>query len=254
MKRMIDFLLKYLSPNFVIALGAGISILGGYLASKKADKDAEESGKKVDLIKNLSEEIKILSNINNDFARENITFSKNNEEHLKQVKDKADQINKEVTGGDSYCRVFLSFIYNTNKPHCLLALQGDTKLENVNMTITDNKKLLSILHLATTMPADDFLKLHSSCSFTYFYKILYPKTGIPNVQLNLDEQFDDIDLIFDIRFGNRHTIQRIIAEKYKNENTRIIENRLEENGKIIHHTRASANQNLSGLFSDKGSK
>jgi hypothetical protein len=61
---MTDFLLRYLNPQYIIIFGALISIGGGYLASKKSDKESEANSTKVDLIQSLSKEIKNLSIIN----------------------------------------------------------------------------------------------------------------------------------------------------------------------------------------------
>lgn len=269
-----EFLLKNINPQFIILVGAILTMLGGWLASIKSDKESEVAGKKVDLIteltrevkklsvinKNLGElnadysnkavseldenktrvelisllskETKRLSEINNVFVRQNIEYSKNNEFFVKQLQEKTDELNRQVTGGDSYPYLDVAFNRGDNKILLNVYNKGDVKLENVNMEIRDNVKRNYLLSLEKV----NLVEINSE-KYSKFFEVLYPNNSTNEFDFNLDEKFDNIELGIDFKFGNRHIIQYIFVYNYKDSNTRLGEVKIEEKGKtILHYT------------------
>ncbi|MEL1254504.1 hypothetical protein AAEO57_12010 [Flavobacterium sp. DGU38] len=269
---MIDFFLKNINPQFIIIIGAFLTMAGGYLASIKSDRESEENGQKVDLIKNLTEEInklsvinkdlgelnidyskktaseleenktrieligllskemKRLSEINNLFARQNIEYSKNNEFFVKQLQEKADELSRQVTGGDSYPYFDVAFNRGDNKIVLNVYNSGDIKLENVNMEIRDNIKRNYLLSLEKVN-----LEEINSEKYSKFFEVLYPNNSTNEFDFNLDEKFENIELGIDFKFGNRHIVQYVFVSNYKNLNTRYGEVKIVENNKVILH-------------------
>lgn len=222
--------LKWVNPQYVVIAGALISCLGGWMASIESDLKANEQTQKVDLVAKLSAEIKNLSTINKNLGEQNIEYSKNNELFVKQINDKADELNKQITGGESYCS-FIVVFNRLNKPNVHLLHFGDTKLENITIQILDNEKLQSINHLA--MEDRDLFNLeYPKCYTNTFVKVLYKETILPDFVIPFDESRNNIELYITIRFANRVLQQHIKVKDYKSA-TRKIENTLQENGKII---------------------
>lgn len=271
---MIDFLLKNFNPQYIIIVGAFVSMGGGYLASIKSDKESDENSNKVDVLKALTKEIKILSvinknlgelnvdysektaseleenktkvelislltketkklaEINNIFGKQNNEYSRNNEFFVKQLQEKADELNRQVTGGDSYPYFDVAFNRGDNEILLNVYNGGDVKLENVNMEIRDNVKRNYLLSSEKMNLAEI-----SSEKYSKFFKVLYPNNSTNEFNFNLDKKFDNIELGIDFKFNNRHIVQYISIYNYKNSNTRFGEIKIEEKGiTILHYT------------------
>lgn len=271
---MMEFLLKNINPQFIIFVGAILTVLGGWLASIKSDRESEMDGKKVDLITELTREVKKLSvinknlgelnvdysektaseleenktrvelisllsretkklaEINNIFGKQNIEYSRNNEFFVKQLQEKADEINRQVTGGDSYPYFDVAFNRGDNKVLLNVYNGGDVKLENVNMEIRDNVKRNYLLSREKV----NLVEINSE-KYSKFFEVLYPNNATNEFDFNIDEKFENIELGIDFKFGNRHIIQYIFVYNYKNLNTRFGEIKIEEKGKtILHYT------------------
>lgn len=198
-----ETLLKYLNPTYIISVGAFISIIGSILAAKQSEIDR---GK--------------------------------NETTLLSVSNVANETNKQITGGDSYCSMTVTFNPDTNKPRFDLNHVGDTKIEKIQIIVVDSGKLNSINHLAST-DLQTFMNEYKKCALKFTFDILYPNTIRPNIPIKLDENLDDIELAFEIRFGNRVLNQTIRVEKSKSLD-RIINSKLVENDKIIVESQTSA--------------
>jgi hypothetical protein len=198
--------------------------------SKKTADELEENKKKVELIQLLSNETKNLSEINNVFAQQNIAYSKNNELFVKQISEKADETNKQVTGGNSYVLFDVSFMDNTNIINFNTENLGDVKLENVTVTISDMERISSI-----NPYKEDIYKESKKYITERFYPVLYPKSPIEDFDFRIDDKFDNIRLDVDIRFGNRHILQYIWILKYKTPEVRHGDVKVVENNKIIKH-------------------
>lgn len=200
--------------------------------SKKAASELEENKIRVELIGLLSRETKKLAEINNIFGQQNIEYSRNNEFFVKQLQEKADELNKQITGGDSYPYFDVAFNRGDNKILLNVYNRGDVKLENVNMEIRDNVKRNYLLSLEKV----NLVEINNE-KYSKFFEVLYPNNSTNEFDFNLDEKFDNIELSIDFKFGNRHIIQYIFVYNYKNSNTRLGEIKIEEKGKtILHYT------------------
>ncbi|MBL0738140.1 hypothetical protein JI750_14655 [Flavobacterium sp. GN10] len=200
--------------------------------SKKAASELDENKTRVKLIGLLSRETKKLAEINNVFAKQNIEYSKNNEFFVKQLQEKTDELNRQVTGGDSYPYFDVAFNRGDNKILLNVYNNGDVKLENVNMEIRDNVKRNYLLSLEKV----NLVEINSE-KYSKFFEVLYPNNSTNEFDFNLDGKFDNIELGIDFKFGNRHIIQYIFVYNYKNLNTRLGEVKIEEKGKtILHYT------------------
>lgn len=193
---MIETLLKYLNPTYIISIGAFISIIGSILAAKQSEIDQRRT-----------------------------------DNTLLSVSEVTSETNKQITGGNSYCSMIVTFNSNTNQPRFDLNHVGDTKIEKVQITVVDSGKLNSINHLAATDLAT-FMTEYKKCASRFNFDILYPNTIRPNIPIKLDENLDNIELAFEIRFANRVLNQTIHVENYKSLN-RVIKSKLIENDKVI---------------------
>ena len=193
---MIETLLKYLNPTYLIAIGAFISIIGSILASKQSDIEVRKTNDKLESVSKVTAET-----------------------------------NKQITGGDSYCSMIVTFNAKTNEPRFDLMHVGDTKIEKVQIIISDLERIKSISHLATT-DGPTFLREYNNASKKIYYDILYPSTLMPNLPIQLFKGLNNIDLLVDIRFGNRSLHQSISVTNYKTMD-RIIKSKLIENDQVI---------------------
>jgi hypothetical protein len=198
---MTETLLKFLNPQYVIIIGALISVCGGYLASAKTDIESRKTGDKMNLISQVSTET-----------------------------------NKEITATDSYCSIIINF-NNLNEPKFFLNHVGETKLENVSITIWDSEKIKKLNQLAIS-DGEAFFKEYKKCSNKFDFEIIHPNTSYQNIPIDLDENENNIDLVVEIHFGSRILRQTINVEKYKSSD-RIIKNKIEENGKLIAQSQVS---------------
>lgn len=192
---MAETLLKFFNPQYVIIIGALISVCGGYLASAKTEIESRKTDNKVDLISKVS-----------------------------------DETNKEIMGSNSYCLIRVGF-NNLNEPKFFLNHVGETKLENVSITIWDSEKIKKLNQLAIT-DGEAFLKEYKKCSNKFDYEIIHPNTSYPNIPFDPDENENDIDLVVEIHFGSRILRQTINVANYKSTD-RIIKSKIEESGKLI---------------------
>ncbi|MDR7209950.1 hypothetical protein [Flavobacterium piscis] len=147
--------------------------------------------------------------------------------------------NKEITTVDSYCSLLFSF-NNFNEPKVFLNHVGEEKLENVSITIFDSEKIKQINHLENT-DGEAFIMEYKKCSNKYHFEVIYPNALYPNIPIDLDKSKTDIDLIVDIRFGNRILNQTISIENYKSPD-RIIKNKIEENGRVVVQSETAVRQ------------
>lgn len=193
---MIETLLRYFNPTYLIAIGAFISIIGSILASKQSEIEIKKANDK-----------------------------------LESVSQATSETNKQITGGESYCSMIVTFNAETNQPRFDLIHVGDTKIEKVQIIISDLERIESISHLATT-DGPSFLKEYNNACKKMYYDILYPETLIPNLPIHLYEELNNIKLLVDIRFGNRSLKQTISIENYKTTD-RIIKSKLMENNEVI---------------------
>ncbi|GEM_PF-2832030 len=200
---MIETLLKYLNPTYVISIGAFISIIGSILAAKQSDIERKKT-----------------------------------DDTLLSVSQVTTETNKQITGGDSYCSMVVSFNPKTNKPRFDLNHVGDTKIEKVQIIIVDSGKLNAINHLAST-DLTTFLEEYKKCMSKFNFDILYPNTVRTDIPITLDQNLKDIELSFEIRFGNRVLHQTIHVNEYKTSN-RVIKSKLVENDKVIIESEISA--------------
>jgi hypothetical protein len=178
----------------------------------------------------LTKETKNLSEINNLFAQQNIAFSKNNELFVKQLQEKTNEINKQVTGGDSYVLFDVSFTHYDSKIMLNIENIGDVKLDNVSIEIWDNERISTL----DPNSKDRYIEMKKFIT-PRFFKVLYPKSPVEELDFKIDEKFDNINLSVDIKFGNRHLTQTIWVYNYKDLNTRRGEVKVIENNKVILH-------------------
>jgi hypothetical protein len=200
---MMETLLKIFNPQYLIIGGAVLGIFGSYLANEKAGIESKATNDKVNYIKEVSVDT-----------------------------------NNQITGGDSYCSMLVTFNSKTSQPRFDLNHVGDMKIEKVRIIIVDSEKLNSIGDLASTDLAA-FTREYKKCSSIQDFDVLYPNTIRPNIPIVLDETLNDIELAFEIHFANRILNQTIRVDNYKTSN-RVIKSKLEENGKIIVESEISA--------------
>ncbi len=173
---MIDFLLKYLNPQYLLIIGGIISVSGGYLASVKADRE-----------------------------------SAINAQSTIQSQEQLNNINNEITGGDSF-PFFNIDIYNEGKEiEFKLYNCGVRNLKDVTMEISDGAKIGTIDPAITPNFEAEMNKYITTKTFT----ILYPNASLPINDFKIDDKFKDICLTVQFRFGNKHLIESIFIYDYK---------------------------------------
>lgn len=273
LKNMIDFLLKFFNPQYLIILGAVISIGGGYLASIKSDRESTENGEKVELIQTLSTEIKNLSKINKDFAVMNADYSRIAANELEENKNKVELIQLLSTETRKLSEINNVFAqqnikYSKNNEFYVKQIQ-----EKANETIkqvtggdsyvlfdvsfsndTENKIYFNVENLGDVKLENITIEIWDTAGMNTidhrkeksflerekfitkrFYSILYPKSPIRELDFKLDESLDQIYLGIDIKFGNRHLNQYIDILNYKNREKRHADVKVIENNKVIQH-------------------
>ena len=191
---MVDFLLKY--SQWIIYIGAIISASGGYLASVKADKESAISS---ELTRKLHEQV--------------------------------ENINNEVTGGDSF-PFFNIDIYNEGKEiEFKLYNYGTINLKDVSMEISDGAKIGTI---DPSLPSN-FVSEMNKYVTTKTFAILYPNSSLPINDFKIDDKFKDICLTIQFRFGNKHLVESILFYDYKKSDLRRGVVKIFDGNKVLLH-------------------
>jgi hypothetical protein len=191
---MTDFLMKY--AQYIIFLGGILTLFGGFLAGKQAEKD-----------------------------------SARNDQLMNESKDLTQRTYDENTGGDSF--PFLNVdIYNEGKEiEFRLYNYGKIKLDKVTMEITDGAKG----NINELMMSTNFENELEKYTTTKFYDILYPNQSTRIKDFEIDNRFKDICLTIHFKFGNKHLIESIFYYDYKRPDLRRGEAKIVDGNKVLLH-------------------
>jgi len=208
-------------PPLVRYLLLGIQILtffvGGYLLIQS---DADSRHEKEDLrAKALRDSIELQKKWTFDTTRlkqiidsSELIIQKNNENLNQSNKvlgasntaiKRADDIYKNLTGGESYCYIDLSFYVRTNQPVLSLIHSGKIVLRNISITIDDlGRRVFLIDNVAHKDYSSPLVSgIIKSTMYGQSYPALYPNTST-DISIPIEQGQKDISLMIWIQLDN----------------------------------------------------
>ena len=80
-----------------------------------------------------------LTKLNQELIKSNIEIANSNSELSKQLLDRTEVLNSEITGGSSYLKIWMHYNEKTKMIDISGIIDGEYNLKNIRLTITENK-------------------------------------------------------------------------------------------------------------------
>lgn len=159
--------IQYLPQIFIVS-GIILTAIGGWISFSRMieyrsenlelgrenktlnQNNLEETGKVKDISalnallsienKSLISENTTLTKLNQDLIKSNIEISNNNKELSNQIINRAETLNSEITGGDTYLEIKIEYNKEKNQFLVLANVKGEFNPKNINLTIDESRK------------------------------------------------------------------------------------------------------------------
>jgi len=205
-------LLKTLKPMTLILIGAIVAIIGGLISAYGTYSHNKKSSEKSDKIyQQLENQAKTID----ELRRENTNlYSK-------------------LTGGDSYCKIEVTFNATTNKPSFRLMHIGDSPLQNFNISIEDYGRRGYFMKQMSKSELNSPLlsQIVEKTRYSFHFASLQPSTAT-EINIPVEQNQTDINLKIFFYLNNGEIVETLNVQNI-NTDKRIFKIEIKRGDKVL---------------------